>query len=179
MLKKIRRRQRTEAECFLKTKKGPAGFGWPSLYLLDLQSPAGGYGLGLLGQRQLQDAVLIGGGNLLAADAGDVEAAGEGPVGPLAADIVAVLILLLPAGGALGADGEAVTVHVDVDILLLHPRQIGLQHEGVAGVLDVGLESPETGAGEEAPLQLLQVPEGAVQVHAAAAGKGHHFKHSS
>ena len=100
MLKKIRRRQRTEAECFLKTKKGPAGFGWPSLYLLDLQSPAGGYGLGLLGQRQLQDAVLIGGGNLLAADAGDVEAAGEGPVGPLAADIAAVLVLLLQIGRA-------------------------------------------------------------------------------
>ena len=50
----------------------------PDLFevLPDLQPPAGGYGPGLLGQGERQHAVSIGGGDILAPDAGDVEAPG-------------------------------------------------------------------------------------------------------
>ena len=146
---------------------------------VDLQPAGGGDGLFPLGHGQGQHAVLIGGGDILGLDAGDIEAAGEGAVGPLAAQVIAGAVLVLPAGAALGGDGQVVAVDVDVDVLLLHAGQVRLQDDGVAGILDVGPEAAQRiAAGEEAPLQLVQVTEGMVGVHVVGVGERNQFKHN-
>ena len=62
----------------------------------------------------------------------------------------------------LGADGQAIVLDVDLDVLLVEAGQFRLQLEGVAGIDHVGTEGRDHASliAEEAALQLIELPEG-------------------
>ena len=128
---------------------------------------------------QREDAVLIGGGDAVHVDLGDVEAAGVGAVVTLAADVFALVVLLVVVLGVLGLDREGIVVDVDLDILFLEAGQLGLELVGVVGLADVGAEAVRDGRGvPERSLHLLHLPEGIEGTHAvASAVKRHDFEH--
>lgn len=107
--------------------------------LLDGDLPALGDHLALLGQGQLQHAVIIGGGDVFLLDAGDVKGALVAAAAALPAQVLALLLLF---GGllVLGGDGENAVLQVQVDVALIKAGQISLQQVVVALVLDVGAE---------------------------------------
>ena len=123
---------------------------------------------------QLQDAVLVGGGDALLVDARHVEAAGEGAEAALPADVVPPLVLLLTAGRPLGGDGEDAVLQVELDVLLAEAGELRLQNELVALVPDVRAEGD--GAGGIAEEIALEVVEGVKQVVLVAL-KGNHTEH--
>ena len=61
-------------------------------------------------------------------------------VAPLHAVVALVVDLLLE--GALALDGEDVVVDFDLDVVDLHARQLGLEHDGVLGVEHVDRRQP-------------------------------------
>ena len=75
--------------------------------------------LALLGQGQLQHAVVVLRLYLVGLDARYIEAAAVGAVGTLAADVLIFLILFLMLRVTLGVDGEPIAVDVELDILLV------------------------------------------------------------
>ena len=130
---------------------------------------------GLLGQGQLQDAVVVGGGDAALVDAADIEGAGEGPVPALPADIGALVSLLLLGLLVGGLDGEDAFLQLQGDLLLGEAGQLGLQQELVAQVTDVRAEGGQVGVGVAKEL-LLKVVEHVEQVVVAAV-KGDHTEH--
>lgn len=81
--------------------------------------------LALLGQGQLQHAVVVLRLYLVGLDARYIEAAAVGAVGTLAADVLIFLILFLMLRVTLGVDGEPIAVDVELDILLVESGQVG------------------------------------------------------
>ena len=62
-------------------------------------------------------------------DGGHVEAAAVRTVRALATHVVALLVLVLVVGVALGLDGQDVIVDVEVDVVFVESGQIGFQYE--------------------------------------------------
>src|SRR5688500_8293600 len=101
-----------------------------------LEADLAGLRLDALADRDGQDAVLQVGLDLVrVGDRGEREAAGEAAV--LALVEVVRLALLLLLGLAAARDGEHAVLHRDVEVLLLHAGEIGVEHEVVAGLLDL------------------------------------------
>ena len=130
--------------------------------LLDLELAAGRDLGRLLRHGQREDAVFVLGLDAVDVDAGDVEAAGEGAVEAFALDEVLLLVLFLLLALVLGADGQAVVLNVDLDVVLVEAGQLRLQLEGVAGVDHVGAEGRDHAprVAEEAALELVELTEG-------------------
>ena len=122
---------------------------FPALILVNADLPAGGNLHCLLGQLQCQHTAVVGGGNTLRPDAGDVEAPAVRAVGTLTAHVLPLFLLLFMFGVTLGLDGEGVAVQLQLDVLLLEAGQVGLQLVVVAFIGDVGFELRQTAAGEE------------------------------
>ena len=74
---------------------------------------------GFLGHGQRQNAVFIRSLDALDVNLGHVEASGVGAVVTLAADVIALVVLLVLAVLVLGMNGQDVVVNVDVDVFLL------------------------------------------------------------
>ncbi len=77
------------------------------------------------------------------------EAAAEGAVGALDAQVIVLVHLLLEL--ALAADGERVVLDAHVNVLFLDARQIGFQHQLVFGLLNVHGGGPSRQIGLGAP----------------------------
>ena len=78
-----------------------------------------------LGQVQLQDAVVVGGGDPGLVDAGDVKGAAEGAVAALAADVGALVVLLILVLTVLGGDGQDAVLHIQLDVALVKAGELG------------------------------------------------------
>ena len=92
-----------------------------------------------LGHAELQDAVLVPGVHVAAGDVANIEAALHGAGVALAADVVALLVLLILIYALGGADGQVAVVQLDVYLVLLEARQVDVQLVGAVGLADVGL----------------------------------------
>ena len=155
---------------------------FPALILVNADLPAGGNLHCLLGQLQCQHTAVVGGGNTLRPDAGDVEAPAVRAKGALAAQVAVLLVLLLKLGMAFGGNAQGVVLHIDVNVFLLKAGQIRLQRVALAFIGDVGFELRQTAAGEEvvvekATLHLLHLGEGIPGAHRISAVRSH-FKHN-
>ena len=78
-----------------------------------------------LGQVQLQNAVVVSGGNGAFIDAGDIKGTAEGAVPALPADVGTLGVLLLLVLAVLGGDGEDTVLHIQLDVALVEPGQLG------------------------------------------------------
>lgn len=94
--------------------------------LLDLDPAAGGNLFGLLGQAQGQHALVVGGGDLLGVDAGDIETSGEGAGGTFAAQILAFLVLVLLLVVVLCGDGQNIALKLQMNVLPVKARQVSV-----------------------------------------------------
>ena len=104
--------------------------------LFDHEPLHGRLHFGQLGERQAQDAVGVLGLDAVLVDAADVKGALILAVGPLAADVGPLLVLLLMLAVALRTDGKGVLAEVDVDAVLVKAGQIRLQQVAVPLVGD-------------------------------------------
>lgn len=177
-----------EHSFFKKTqKRSPAsGFAGRSPFLLfcrggsalrlalDLDAAGGGGYLALLGQSQLQNAVVVGGLDGGGVDAAHVEAPAEGTELPFPAHVVAFFVLLAALGVVAGGDHQVIAVQVDGDVLLVEAGQLRLHQVGIALILNVAAELAHIAeTGEQAALHVIQIVEQTVFFTA----KRNHTKH--
>lgn len=128
-------------------------------YLVDEQAAGRAFGLGELGQRQAENTVTVGGGNVRSVDPNGVKASGIGTESAFTADVIALLIFLLEIRVPLCIDGQGAFVEVDVDIVLVKAGQIGLKQVILSLVPDVGAETGGGTVREEGTLQLIKAAE--------------------
>ena len=94
---------------------------------------------------------------MLGINACSVEASLIAAVRTLAAYIVVLLVVLLILGVTLSTDGEDIVGKVKLDVFLFYARQISLEDEMIALILDICRESCHLGlvVAEEGALKLV------------------------
>ena len=146
--------KKVQSDFFDKLSRRPSGLRLDDLLkrLFDFQTARGCLCGNQLRKRQLQDAVFIGGADLIDVNAVQIEAAAVAAEGTLAAQEAVLLVLLLIVGMTLRADDQAVVVNVDLDVLFVKAGQICREDQVVALVFNVGAEGSQRVRREDAAL---------------------------
>ena len=75
-------------------------------------------------QRQLQNTVLVGSGDGVFINAGDIKAAAERAVTAFAADVLALVVFLVLVLGVLGSNGQNTILDIQLNVFLVKARQL-------------------------------------------------------